>query len=474
MGLFPLKAPVDVIIAVWPWGAYLGDEGIKHGIRAKVSSIQCARPHLAGPRRQGHRPVPQQHPRQGRGRSTPATTRRSCSTEHGHVAEGSGENIFVVRDGVLMTPPPSDGVLEGITRDTVMQIAASRGHRRLQERTLTRSDLVHRRRALLHRHGGRDRADPRGRRPRHRRARPDHAPHPGALPRHRRAVATRSSAHYMEYVTSEARGGPMSEPDGTALRHDPARRHAAGGHVGLGRREGAHRAQARRARHPLHRGRLPGLQPQGDRVLPRAWSASGSCNAELVAFGMTRRKGVAAEDDASLRVLAEAFAATVAIVGKTWGLHLEQGPAREPRREPAHDRRLGRASCVAQGKRSSTTPSTSSTATRDDPRLRAALRCTAAAEAGAAVVCLCDTNGATLPPHRRRDVVREVIARRLRAGRHPLPQRQRLRRGQQPRRRRRRRTPGAGHDQRLRRALRQRQPRLDHPGAGAQDGAARA
>ena len=49
-------------------------------------------------------------------------------TEHGHVAEGSGENIFVVRDGVLMTPPPSDGVLEGITRDTVMQIAASDGH----------------------------------------------------------------------------------------------------------------------------------------------------------------------------------------------------------------------------------------------------------------------------------------------------------------------------------------------------------
>ena len=88
-----------------------------------------ARPHGAGPRRQGHGPVPQQHPRQDRGDSTPATTRRSCSTEHGHVAEGSGENIFVVRDGVLRTPPPSDGVLEGITRDIVMQAGRRRGHR---------------------------------------------------------------------------------------------------------------------------------------------------------------------------------------------------------------------------------------------------------------------------------------------------------------------------------------------------------
>ena len=59
-------------------------------------------------------------------------------TEHGHVAEGSGENIFVVRDGVLMTPPPSDGVLEGITRDIVMKIAKSEGIE-LQERTLWRA-----------------------------------------------------------------------------------------------------------------------------------------------------------------------------------------------------------------------------------------------------------------------------------------------------------------------------------------------
>ena len=123
-------------------------------------------------------------------------------------------------------------------------------------------------------------------------------------------------------------------------------------------------------------------------------------HAELVAFGMTRRKGVTADDDASLRVLADCFAGTVTIVGKTWGLHLSQGAAREPRREPAHDRRLGALPGRRRASGSSTTPSTSSTPTRDDADY-ALRRVRAAAEAGAAVVCLCDTNGASLPPLRR-------------------------------------------------------------------------
>ncbi len=140
MGLFPLNAPVDVTIAAWPWGAYLGEEGIKHGIRAKVSSIQSL-DHTA------------------LARAAKATGQYLNSilakvevtnagydeaimlTEHGHVAEGSGENIFVVRNGVLMTPPPSDGVLEGITRDSVIKMAHAMGIP-FDERTLTRSDLV--------------------------------------------------------------------------------------------------------------------------------------------------------------------------------------------------------------------------------------------------------------------------------------------------------------------------------------------
>jgi branched-chain amino acid aminotransferase len=140
MGLFPLNAPVEVVIAAWPWGSYLGEEGVKNGIRAKVSSFQSL-DHTA------------------LARAAKATGQYLNSilakvevtnagydeaimlTEHGHVAEGSGENIFVVRNGVLMTPPPSDGVLEGITRESVMQIAKAEGIE-VRERTLARSDLV--------------------------------------------------------------------------------------------------------------------------------------------------------------------------------------------------------------------------------------------------------------------------------------------------------------------------------------------
>jgi branched-chain amino acid aminotransferase len=140
MGLFPLDAPVQVTIAAWPWGSYLGEEGILHGVRAKTSSIQSL-DHTA------------------LARAAKATGQYLNSilakvevtkagydeaimlTAHGHVAEGSGENIFVVRNGVLMTPPPSDGVLEGITRDSVMMMAASMGIP-CRERTMARSDLV--------------------------------------------------------------------------------------------------------------------------------------------------------------------------------------------------------------------------------------------------------------------------------------------------------------------------------------------
>jgi branched-chain amino acid aminotransferase len=140
MGLFPLDAPVQAVIAAWPWGAYLGEEGIKHGVRAKVSSIQSL-DHTA------------------LARASKATGQYLNSilakievtntgydeaimlTAHGHVAEGPGENIFVVRDGALMTPPPSDGVLEGITRDSVIKMAAAMGIP-CQERTMARSDLV--------------------------------------------------------------------------------------------------------------------------------------------------------------------------------------------------------------------------------------------------------------------------------------------------------------------------------------------
>ena len=130
-------------------------------------------------------------------------------------------------------------------------------------------------------------------------------------------------------------------------------------------------------------------------------------NAELVAFGMTRRKGVAAEDDESLRVLAEVFTPTVAIVGKTWGLHLSK-VLRVSRGENLQMIEDSVRFLTAQGKRVVYDAEHFFDAWRDDPEY--ALRCvTAAAEAGAAVVCLCDTNGASLPPFVA-DVVGAVTA----------------------------------------------------------------
>jgi 2-isopropylmalate synthase len=128
---------------------------------------------------------------------------------------------------------------------------------------------------------------------------------------------------------------------------------------------------------------------------------------ELVAFGMTRRRGVKAENDAGLRVLAEAPPRTVTIVGKTWSLHL-----REVLRVTADENLRLIADSVdflaAQGKQVFYDAEHFFDGYRDDPAY--AVRCVrAAAEAGAALVCLCDTNGATLPLETER-VVRELRA----------------------------------------------------------------
>ncbi len=140
MGVYPLHAPVDAVIAAWPWGAYLGDDGVKHGIRAKVSSFQAL----------GHTQLARAAKATGQYLNSILAKVEVTNAGYdeaimldaaGHVCEGSGENLFLVRDGVLLTPFPTDGVLEGITRDTVLRIAADEGIE-VRERTLARSDLV--------------------------------------------------------------------------------------------------------------------------------------------------------------------------------------------------------------------------------------------------------------------------------------------------------------------------------------------
>ncbi|HEY5386904.1 MAG TPA: citramalate synthase, partial [Thermoleophilia bacterium] len=130
-------------------------------------------------------------------------------------------------------------------------------------------------------------------------------------------------------------------------------------------------------------------------------------NAQLVAFGMTARKGVAAEADEHLRVLADCFPGTVTIVGKTWGLHLTK-VLRVSRDENLRMIDDSVRFLVAQGKTVVYDAEHFFDAWRDDAAY--ALRCvSAAAEAGAAVVCLCDTNGSSLPPFVA-DVVGQVTA----------------------------------------------------------------
>ena len=139
MGLYPLKAPVECAIAVWPWGAYLGEEGIKHGIRAKVSTIRSLDANSITPAAKAC------------GQYLNSSLAKVEVTDAGYdeavmlnsrgfVTQGSGENIFWVRNGLLTTPPLSAGLLEGITRDTVMQMAAKLGIP-VREADTTRSDL---------------------------------------------------------------------------------------------------------------------------------------------------------------------------------------------------------------------------------------------------------------------------------------------------------------------------------------------
>ena len=139
LGVAARSNPIETVIMSWPWGAYLGDEAMRNGIRAKVSSWQRVSPNI----------VP--HVSKATGvyiNSMLAVTEANNAgydeaillTPEGTVADGSGENIFVVRDGVLYTPGLETGILPGITRDTVKQIAEDLGYR-VVETSLIRSDL---------------------------------------------------------------------------------------------------------------------------------------------------------------------------------------------------------------------------------------------------------------------------------------------------------------------------------------------
>ena len=241
MGLNPLEAPVDVTIACWEWGAYLGEEGKRNGIRAKVSSWRRISPDSLIP----HAKASGQYLNSvlAKVESLKAGYEEAILLDdHGHVCEGTGENIYIVRDGEIATPGQHNSILDGITRRSIIQIAARpRLHGRRAQRRARRA--VPRRRGVHVRHRRRARAGARGRRPhdRHRQAGRDHARAAGApsttpstgAPSATASGSTSCTPPALQTPTGEgaaperADRPPRARADGrhTALRRHPARRH---------------------------------------------------------------------------------------------------------------------------------------------------------------------------------------------------------------------------------------------------------
>lgn len=139
MGLNPLVSPVKVAIMAWTWGAYLGEEGFTKGVKVKISSW----------RRNDQNAMPPAAKATGQYLNSGLAKVEAVKSGYdeaimlntfGHVADATGENVFIVRDGVLLTPPVSAGPLGGITRDSIMTIARDLGIQ-VEEANLVRTDL---------------------------------------------------------------------------------------------------------------------------------------------------------------------------------------------------------------------------------------------------------------------------------------------------------------------------------------------
>jgi branched-chain amino acid aminotransferase len=140
LGLSPKEIPVQVSIACWPWGAYLGEEALKEGVEVKVSSW----------RKYASSQIPTNAKTTGTYVNSVLAgeeARRHGFTEalvlnkEGNVAEGPGENLFLVRDGEIYTPSLAEGILDGITRQSVITIAEDLGYTVHDGETISRGEL---------------------------------------------------------------------------------------------------------------------------------------------------------------------------------------------------------------------------------------------------------------------------------------------------------------------------------------------
>jgi branched-chain amino acid aminotransferase len=139
MGLYPLDCPVEVVIAVWEWGAYLGEEGKQRGVRARVSSFRRVGSDVLIPAAKAT------------GQYLNSVLAKIEADKAGYeegilldsrgmLCEGTGENLFVIRDGVISTPGFANDILGGINRASAIQIARDLGYE-VVERDIARGEL---------------------------------------------------------------------------------------------------------------------------------------------------------------------------------------------------------------------------------------------------------------------------------------------------------------------------------------------
>jgi len=139
MGLNPLRSPVEVMVAAMEWGAYLGAEGLEHGVDVHVSSWQRFAPNTlpamakAGGNYLSSQLIVMEAARNGYAEGIALDV-------HGWLSEGSGENLFLIRDGIIYTPPVTAALLPGITRDAVITLAQQLGYQ-VREQNLPREML---------------------------------------------------------------------------------------------------------------------------------------------------------------------------------------------------------------------------------------------------------------------------------------------------------------------------------------------
>lgn len=138
IGLYPKDNPIKVAIAVWPWGPYLGDKGLRDGIRIKTSSFirNHVNAHMSRAKVCGYYVNSQLAKKEA---IASGYDEALLLDTEGYVAEGSGENIFIIRKGVLKTTPLTS-ILEGITRNSVIEMARDEGFQVIEER-FTRDEL---------------------------------------------------------------------------------------------------------------------------------------------------------------------------------------------------------------------------------------------------------------------------------------------------------------------------------------------